>query len=46
MSIFDLRREPGFGEDLAAGNGWYHSMEFADGTQIEGYLPLSLLRER
>jgi tRNA (mo5U34)-methyltransferase len=41
-----MRRELAFGDELAAHNDWYHSMEFADGTQVDGYIPLSVLRER
>jgi tRNA (mo5U34)-methyltransferase len=45
-SVLEARRALAFGDDLAARAGWYHSMEFPDGTQIDGHAPLSLLRER
>jgi tRNA (mo5U34)-methyltransferase len=34
-----------FSQDLLA-KGWYHSFEFADGTVIDGYMPLAVQKER
>ena len=34
-----------FSQDLAK-KGWYHSFEFADGTVIDGYMPLKIQKER
>jgi tRNA (mo5U34)-methyltransferase len=34
-----------FSQDLAK-KGWYHSFEFADGTIIDGYMPLTVQKER
>ena len=46
VSILRERRELAFAEGLASHHGWYHSMEFPGGDKIEGYNPLSVLRER
>ena len=45
-SILQARRELAFGDSLASRDGWYHSMEFPDGSRIDGYIPLPVLRER
>jgi len=34
-----------FSQDLAK-KGWYHSFEFADGSVIDGYMPLTVQKER
>jgi len=34
-----------FSQDLIA-KGWYHSFEFADGSVIDGYMPLAVQKER
>jgi len=34
-----------FSQDLAA-KGWYHSFEFPDGSVIDGYMPLTVQKER
>ena len=34
-----------FSQDLAK-KGWYHSFEFADGSVIDGYMPLKVQKER
>jgi tRNA (mo5U34)-methyltransferase len=34
-----------FSQDLIA-MGWYHSFEFSDGSAIDGYMPLSVQKER
>jgi len=44
--VLNARRELAFGDGLASRDGWYHSMEFPDGTRIDGYIPLSSLHER
>lgn len=43
--ILDDRRKLDFGKELAE-SGWYHSMDFPDGQIIEGYSPISVLRQR
>lgn len=45
-SVLEDRRKLDFSKRLAAVSGWYHSMEFPDGEHIEGYIPISVLRER
>ncbi len=45
-SVLQARRELAFAQGLASHGGWYHSMEFPDGARIEGYTPLSVLRDR
>jgi tRNA (mo5U34)-methyltransferase len=45
-SVLEARRALAFGDALAARDGWYHSMEFPDGTRIEGHAPISVLRQR
>ena len=45
-TVLQARRELGFEDSLSSRNGWYHSMEFADGSRIDGYIALPILRER
>ncbi len=45
-SIREARRRGDFRRELAEKNGWYHSFELPDGTRIEGYNKLEVLRER
>jgi tRNA (mo5U34)-methyltransferase len=44
--VIDARRALAFGDVLEAHKGWYHSMEFPDGSRIEGHISLEILRER
>ena len=45
-SVLEARRALAFGDVIAARAGWYHSMEFPDGTRIDGHASLADLRER
>jgi len=45
-SVLDARRALAFGDALAARDGWYHSIEFPDGSRIDGHISLEILRER
>src|SRR5579871_475360 len=45
-SVLEARRALAFGDVLAAKRGWYHSMDFPDGSVIEGHASLDILRER
>jgi tRNA (mo5U34)-methyltransferase len=45
-SVIDDRRSLAFHDCLAAHEGWYHSMEFPDGTRVEGHMTLDILRQR
>jgi tRNA (mo5U34)-methyltransferase len=45
-TVIDARRALAFGNDLAARAGWYHSLEFPDGTRIDGHISLEILKQR
>ena len=42
---FTQRRRRNFGKELAQ-KGWYHSIEFPDGSVTDGLIPLARLKER
>lgn len=42
---FAAKRRRNFGKELAQ-KGWYHSIEFPDGTVTDGLIPLQRLKER
>jgi tRNA (mo5U34)-methyltransferase len=43
--VRESRRRIGFQAELEA-KGWYHSFELPGGSLIDGYIPVSILRER